>query len=112
MPATDTRRRGPLATRAVDASTFAIVSNGFADGAAQALRDLLVSRRVPYLTTIIHPLLAEDRHEHEVREWRDGGLVGERRPRLPSRPPPAYPLHLLLPPLPAAVEARLGVYPR
>jgi glycosyltransferase involved in cell wall biosynthesis len=94
--------------QSIERSTFAIVSNGYADGAAQALRDFLVSRRVPRLTTIRHPLIAEDTPEHEVREWRRGELVRERRVRLPSRPPLTYPLDLLVPVWPTVVDGWVG----
>jgi glycosyltransferase involved in cell wall biosynthesis len=97
-----------MPSRPIETATFAIVSNGFADGAAQALRDWLVARRVSHVTTITHPLLTEDPAVHEVREWRHGELVRERRLRLPSRPPLTYPLDLLVPPWPAPVDAWLG----
>src|SRR5215469_41567 len=96
------------ARRSLETSSFAIVSNGFADGAAQALRDWLVARRAPYVTTIIHPLLPEDRAAHQVREWRNGELVSERDVRLPHRIPLTYPLDMVVPLWPAPVDVWLG----
>ena len=43
--------------------TVAIVSNGFADGPAQALRDYLVARHAD-VTTIFHPLTPEQGTTH------------------------------------------------
>jgi glycosyltransferase involved in cell wall biosynthesis len=92
----------------IDTSSFVIVWNGFADGPAQALRDFLLTRRVSSVTTIVHPLLAEDPPVHEVRAWRCGELVSERSIRLPSRPPLSYLLDLLVPPWTSHADAWIG----
>jgi glycosyltransferase involved in cell wall biosynthesis len=81
----------------IDESTFAIVSNGHVDGPAQALRDHLVRRGARRVTTVFHPLGAEDGGVHEVALFEHGVARGGRRVRLPSRPPLTYPLDLLVP---------------
>ena len=78
-------------------STFAIVSNGHVDGPAQALRDHLVRRGARRVTTVFHPLGAEDVGIHEVAVFEHGAARRVRRVRLPSRPPLTYPLDLLVP---------------
>jgi glycosyltransferase involved in cell wall biosynthesis len=103
-----TKRTTTTPPRTIENSSFAIVWNGFADGAAQALRDWLVARRARYVVTITHPLIPEDRPAHDVREWVNGELVRERRVRLPSRPPLTYPLDLFVPPWPRTVDVWLG----
>jgi glycosyltransferase involved in cell wall biosynthesis len=101
-------RPGEQSLRSAEGSRFAIVSNGFADGAAQALRDLLLARQVAYLVTITHPLLQGGQPIHEVREWRGGQPTRERKVRLPSRPPLTYPLDLLVPLWPPPVDCWFG----
>ena len=81
----------------IDESTFAIVSNGHVDGPAQALRDHLVRRGAQRVTSVFHPLGAEDRGVHEVAVFERGTAGSLRRVRLPSRPPLTYPLDLLVP---------------
>src|SRR5207237_4712206 len=45
--------------------TYAIVSNGFADGPAQALRDYLVARGA-HVVTVFHPLTPEQGTRHHI----------------------------------------------
>jgi len=88
----------------VTESSFAVVTNGFADGPAQALRDHLVMKRAGRLVTVTHPLSAEEGGRHLMEEWADGQLLRSRTVRLPSRPPLTFPLDLLANPVLPKVE--------
>lgn len=90
--------------------TFAIVSNGFADGPAQALRDHLVARDAG-VVTIFHPLTPEQGTHHRVAMYADGMQVEERTVRLPLRPPASFVLDPLVPLLPPNVDAWFGFNP-
>jgi glycosyltransferase involved in cell wall biosynthesis len=92
----------------IDESTLAIVSNGYVDGPAQALRDHLVSSGARRVTTVLHPLGAEDGGVHEVAVFERGRAGSVRRARLPSRPPLTYPLDLLVPLLPPRADGWFG----
>ena len=94
--------------RSIRASDFAIATNGFADGPSQALRDHLVRRGARRVVTIAHPLLREGDTRHEVRIDESGGRQQIRRVALPCRPPYTYPLDLLVPAWPPAVDAWFG----
>jgi len=87
---------------------FVIVSNGFATGPAQPLRDFLVEHEAGMVTTIFHPLMKIGEPHHEVKVWERGTLVRERIYKLPSRPPLTYPLDLLVPPWPAKTDLWVG----
>jgi glycosyltransferase involved in cell wall biosynthesis len=87
---------------------FGIVSNGFATGPAQPLRDFLVERGAALVTTIFHPLMTIGEPDHEVKVWERGRLVHERVYHLPSRPPLTYPLDLLVPLWPPKVDLWVG----
>jgi hypothetical protein len=65
--------------------TFAIASNGFAEGPAQALRDLLVARGARVVTAF-HPLTPEQGTRHVVTEYADGRVVAERAAAQPLPP--------------------------
>jgi glycosyltransferase involved in cell wall biosynthesis len=75
---------------------FGIVSNGFVDGPAQALRDYLVGggHRV---VTVFHPLENDPKTAHVVSRYRAGALGGTRTYRIPLRPPLSYALDPLVP---------------
>jgi glycosyltransferase involved in cell wall biosynthesis len=88
----------------------AIVSNGFADGPAQALRDYLVSREST-VVTIFHPLTPEQGTHHRVATYADGGQVEERIVRLPLGPPASFVLDPFVPLLPPNVDAWFGFNP-
>jgi glycosyltransferase involved in cell wall biosynthesis len=92
----------------ISESSFVIVANGTGDGPAQALRDYLVAAGAKRVTTVFHPLTAEDAGVHELGTWRQGRLVRRRRLRLPSRPPLTYPLDLVVPPVPPAGDVWFG----
>ncbi len=88
----------------------AIVSNGFADGPAQALRDYLVARDAS-VVTIFHPLTPEQGTHHRVATYADGGQVKKRIVRLPLRPPGSFVLDPFVPLLPPNVDAWFGFNP-
>jgi glycosyltransferase involved in cell wall biosynthesis len=90
--------------------TVAIVSNGFADGPAQALRDYLVARGVR-VVTIFHPLTPEQGRSHRIATYAGGAQVSERRVRLPLRPPASFALDPFVPLLPRRVDAWFGFNP-
>lgn len=88
----------------------AIVSNGFADGPAQALRDYLVARGDD-VVTIFHPLTAEQGTRHVIASYAHGACVRERAVSLPLRPPFSYGFDPLVPLLPPRVDAWFGFNP-
>lgn len=90
--------------------TFAVVSNGFADGPAQALRDHLVARGAD-VVTVFHPLTPEQGKTHVIGEYAGGRQVGERRIRLPLRPPSSFALDPFVPFLPPRVDVWFGFNP-
>jgi glycosyltransferase involved in cell wall biosynthesis len=90
--------------------TFAIVSNGFADGPAQALRDYLVARGAD-VVTVFHPLTPEQGTTHLISGYAGGRQVDERRVRLPLRPPSSYALDPFVPLLPPRADVWFGFNP-
>ena len=90
--------------------TVAIVSNGFADGPAQALRDYLVARDVR-VVTIFHPLTPEQGRRHRITVYDNGAQVRERSVCLPLRPPASFALDPFVPLLPPHVDAWFGFNP-
>jgi glycosyltransferase involved in cell wall biosynthesis len=90
--------------------TYAIVSNGFADGPAQALRDYLIARRAR-VVTIFHPLTPEQGTRHLIATYVNGACVKERSVRLPLRPPLSFALDPFVPLLPPRVDAWFGFNP-
>jgi glycosyltransferase involved in cell wall biosynthesis len=90
--------------------TFAIASNGFAEGPAQALRDYLVSRGAR-VVTIFHPLTAEQGRRHLITSYEHGDRVHERGVLLPLSPPLSYTLDPFVPVLPPRVDAWFGFNP-
>jgi glycosyltransferase involved in cell wall biosynthesis len=88
----------------------AIVSNGFADGPAQALRDYLVAKGIE-VHTFFHPLTAEQGTAHVITTYAGGQRLGERRIRLALRPPASFALDPLVPALPPRVDVWFGFNP-
>jgi glycosyltransferase involved in cell wall biosynthesis len=88
----------------------AIVSNGFADGPAQALRDYLVARGAD-VVTIFHPLTPEQGSRHRIARYASGALVDERGVRLPLKPPASFALDPFVPLLPPRVDVWFGFNP-
>jgi glycosyltransferase involved in cell wall biosynthesis len=98
------------ATRTPTNAAFAIVSNGFADGPAQALRDFLVARGAT-VHAVAHPLTPEDGKSHVLTTYRDGEQTVRRAVRLPLRPPLSYGLDPFIPLRPPSVDAWFGFNP-
>ncbi len=69
--------------------SFAIVSNGFGDGPAQALRDYLVDRGAAVLA-VSHPLTREQGVTHVVAEYAAGRRTRTRSIAVPIRPPLSF----------------------
>ena len=90
--------------------TFAIASNGFADGPAQALRDYLVALDVE-VVTMFHPLTPEQGTEHLITSYADGVRMSERRRRTPLRPPLSFLADPVIPLVPPRVDAWFGFNP-
>lgn len=90
--------------------TVAIVSNGFADGPAQALRDYLVARDVR-VVTIFHPLTPEQGTRHRITVYDNGAQLSERSVRLPLKPPASFVLDPFVPLVPPDVDAWFGFNP-
>lgn len=80
-------------------STFIIVSNGFADGPSQALRDYLIEHDANEVITVSHPLVAEGAAKHEIVRYKSG-KIDKKEIKLPNKPPytfaldPFVPMHL------------------
>ena len=89
---------------------FAIVSNGFADGPAQALRDYLVARGQD-VVTIFHPLTTEQGRAHRITTYAGGAAADERTVKLPLRPPASFLLDPFVPLLPPKVDVWFGFNP-
>jgi glycosyltransferase involved in cell wall biosynthesis len=90
--------------------TVAIVSNGFADGPAQALRDYLVAQGAE-VTTIFHPLTPEQGTTHVITRYAGGERVAERRMRIPLRAPASFAIDPFVPLLPPRVDVWFGFNP-
>jgi glycosyltransferase involved in cell wall biosynthesis len=91
-------------------STRAIVSNGFADGPAQALRDYLVANGSEVIT-VFHPLTREQGTTHVIARYANGERVAERRVWLPLRAPASFAFDPLVPLLPPRVDVWFGFNP-
>jgi glycosyltransferase involved in cell wall biosynthesis len=89
---------------------YALASNGFADGPAQALRDFLVARGAD-VTTVFHPLTPEQGAAHRVARYTRGAEVEARSVQLPLRPPFSFALDPFVPLVPPRVDAWFGFNP-
>ncbi len=89
---------------------YAISSNGFADGPAQALRDYLVERGAD-VTTFFHPLTPEQGKRHLIARYSGDKRHEERTVRLPVGAPYSYALDPFVPLLPPRVDAWFGFNP-
>jgi glycosyltransferase involved in cell wall biosynthesis len=89
---------------------FVIAGNGFAEGPAQALRDLLVARNAD-VTTIFHPLTPEQGKRHVITTYAAGERRHERTVRLPLRPPLSFALDPLVPVVPPRADTWFGFNP-
>src|SRR5438445_10128208 len=79
-------------------STFAVLDNG-APGTAPAsdLVEYLLAHDAQRVTTIFHPLAAEEGNSHKITTYEPSNEPRQRTVRLLSRPPYTYPLDLLTP---------------
>lgn len=79
----------------IQKSNFTIISNGFADGPSQALRDYLKQRKARRVMTIAHPLVAgNDAHVTTVYE---NGKVSKKQTKLLNKPPYTFVLDPFVP---------------
>ena len=97
-----------MTARPLSQASFTLVSNGFADSPAQAMRDFLVAHGAGRVQTIFHPLVPEDGGVHEIAVWQRGELTRRSSHALPSRIPATYALDLLVPAWPAASDCWFG----
>jgi glycosyltransferase involved in cell wall biosynthesis len=72
------------------------------------LRQYLLDRGARALDVVLHPLVPEGEQRHLIEVHERGEPARERRVRLPFRPPYTYPLDLLVPPWPPAVDGWFG----
>jgi glycosyltransferase involved in cell wall biosynthesis len=87
------------AARRVEQSSFIVLANGAGDSPpASGLLDYLLARGARSVTTVFHPLSAEDGDRHSITVYTHGEKTRERIVRLPSRPPYTYPIDALVPP--------------
>lgn len=85
-------------TRRVRDSTFTLLANGSMDAPpASGLLEFLLERGARRVTSIYHPLSAEQGDRHELITYERGREPRRRVVRLPSSPPYTYPLDLLVP---------------
>ncbi|HSE29130.1 MAG TPA: glycosyltransferase [Candidatus Saccharimonadales bacterium] len=96
-----------MKSRKINESTFTIVSNGYADGPAQALRDYLIKHKAKRVTTIAHPLVPEGDNLHIITEYANGKKT-EKSYRLPHKPPFTYPFDLVVPAIPKKTTVWFG----
>jgi glycosyltransferase involved in cell wall biosynthesis len=90
--------------------SFVIAANGFGDGPAQALRDILVLRGAE-VVTIFHPLTREQGNRHIVTTYENGERVEERSIRIPLRPPASFAVDPFVPLLLRRVDVWFGFNP-
>jgi glycosyltransferase involved in cell wall biosynthesis len=81
----------------ISQSVFTIVTNGFADGPAQPLRDYLLLNKAKKLIMINHPLVAEGSNKHIVTIYEKGKQVSQKKYPAPNKPPYTFVLDPLLP---------------
>jgi glycosyltransferase involved in cell wall biosynthesis len=81
----------------VEGGTFVVVTNGYADGPAQQLRQHLLDRGAARVVEVTHPLLPDGPTEHRVDDHRAGGTVHHRGRDLRLRPPASFALDPLFP---------------
>jgi glycosyltransferase involved in cell wall biosynthesis len=90
----------------IASARFAIVSNGFADGPAQALRDFVLEHGAAVIT-VFHPLVPGSGTTHEIVTY-SGGDVRVRHVKLPLGPPLSFALDSLVPLRLPVVDAWFG----
>jgi glycosyltransferase involved in cell wall biosynthesis len=78
-------------------ATFTIITNGFADGPAQPLRDYLLQKGAKQLVMVNHPLVKEGNSWHLLTRYEKGRLVSQKKYRLPNHPPYTFALDPFVP---------------
>jgi len=81
----------------LNASNFTIVSNGFADGPSQALRDYLNKHKANHVTVVVHPLVAGNQNMHLIHTYKKGKLLRKKSIRMLNNPPYTYVLDSFIP---------------
>ncbi len=94
--------------RKIEDSTFVIVTNGFNDGPAQALREYLLERNARRITFINHPLTREDPSRHVVTTQSNHDTTAVKSYRLPNLVPYTFALDPLVPAWPPRVTGWFG----
>ena len=77
-------------------SKFTIVSNGYADGPSQALRDFFLNHKAASVTTIEHPLVAGGDNVHVTNFYKNKSVT-TKRVNLLNKPPYTYVFDLFIP---------------
>lgn len=80
-----------------EALSFTIVSNGFADGPSQALRDYLNNHKASQVTMVMHPLVDGTNDAHKITYYKKGKAVRNKDVRLYNKPPLTYGFDLFVP---------------
>jgi glycosyltransferase involved in cell wall biosynthesis len=93
--------------RRIEDSSFAVVANGFRGVPSEPLEEFLLERKCRRLVSIYHPL-AGRAEGHSLQVWERGELVVDRTFRRPNRPPYTFPLDLVTPARPPAVDCWFG----
>jgi glycosyltransferase involved in cell wall biosynthesis len=87
--------KAPISTRG---GAFAILAGGRSGTPpATDLAEYLLARGARRVTTVFHPLTAEDGNGHEITKYEPGRKQRRRIVKLPTRLPYTYPLDLLVP---------------
>lgn len=81
----------------IEDTRFIIISNGYADGPSQALRDFLNKHSAKRVTMIIHPLVKENKGRHEIWVYERGALIKKTSRSLPHLPPLTYIFDMFFP---------------
>jgi glycosyltransferase involved in cell wall biosynthesis len=89
-------------------STFVVVTNGFNDGPAQALREYLLERDARRVTFVNHPLTREEPSRHVVTTQSNDDTATVRSYRLPNLVPYTFALDPLVPIWPPRTTAWFG----
>lgn len=92
-------------SRPIRDSTFLLVANGEPDQPPlSGVEDYLISHSARSVTSVFHPLNPEDEGRHQIRTFERGRPPRRRTLRMPTHPPYTFPLDLLWPLWPRAVD--------
>lgn len=84
-----------------------IVSNGYADGPSQALRDYLIKEKTD-LVLIVHPLVPESNLGHIAEKFVGGKSIRTKTRRMPHKPPLTYLFDFFYPLIPEKCSLWVG----